>query len=252
MRVLIVEDEIAAANRLRKMVAEVAPDAQILEVTDSISSTVKWLKANPSPDLILLDIHLADGPSFKIFEEIEVSAPVIFTTAFDQYAIQAFKVNSIDYLLKPIKKEELEKSFAKYRGLFGGKILPNYNELLKVIAEQTKPQYRQRFLVNYADKLRAIEVPEIAYFMAHEKGVFLTTHEGKSYAVDSTLEKLENELDPSCYFRINRKFIICIKAIGAMHTYSKSRVKLDLKPDAKTDVIVSSERAGEFKRWLDR
>lgn len=252
MRVLIVEDEIAAATRLRKMVAEVAPDAQILDVTDSISSTVKWLKGNPAPDLILLDIHLADGPSFKIFEEIEVSAPVIFTTAFDQYAIQAFKVNSIDYLLKPIKREELEQSFVKYRGLFGGKILPNYNELLKAIAEQTKPQYRQRFLVNYADKLKAVDISEIAYFMAHEKGVFLTNHEGKSYAIDTTLEKLENDLDPSTFFRINRKFIIGIKAIGAMHTYSKSRVKLDLKPDAKTEVIVSSDRAGEFKRWLDR
>jgi DNA-binding LytR/AlgR family response regulator len=252
MRVLIVEDETAAASRLRKMVAEVAPDAQILEVTDSISSTVKWLKGNPAPDLILLDIHLADGPSFKIFEEIEVSTPVIFTTAFDQYAIQAFKVNSIDYLLKPIKREELEHSFAKYRGLFGGKILPNYNELLKALAEQAKPQTRQRFLVNYADKLRAIEVPEIAYFMAHEKGVFLTTLEGKNYAIDITLEKLENELDSLSFFRINRKFIICIKAIAAMHTYSKSRVKLDLKPDAKTEVIVSSDRAGEFKRWLDR
>jgi two-component system response regulator LytT len=251
-KILIVEDEVAAANRMKKMVLEAAPDAIILEVTDSISSTVQWLSENQAPDLIFMDIHLADGLSFKIFEQVTIKTPVIFTTAFDNYAIQAFKVNSIDYLLKPIKKEELDFALQKFRELEQKSEPVNFEELVKAIRLQHGQQYRQRFLVGFADKLKAIEVQEIAYFEADNKSLFIVTHQGKRYDINSTLEKLEPTLDPNHFFRANRKYIICFQSIEAMHNYSKSRIKITLNPPSSEDCIVSTERSALFKEWLNR
>jgi DNA-binding LytR/AlgR family response regulator len=247
---LIVEDEVAAANRLAKMLKEVGPQIHLLSVCDSIESTVKWLKTNPEPDLIFLDIHLADGSSFKIFQQVSVKCPIIFTTAFDQYALQAFKVNSIDYLLKPIKREELAFSIKKYLETQHAPL--DFLSLINEIKKQKEPHYQQRFVVHYADKLKSIDVADIAYFMALEKSVFLVSKQGPCYAIDYTIEKLDSVLDPNNFYRINRKFIVNINTISAMHFYSKSRVKLDLVPAPDSDVIVSTERASGFKEWLNR
>lgn len=250
IKALLVEDEIAAANRLTKMLRDVEPEIQILGVCDSIESTVKWLETNPQPELIFLDIHLADGSSFKIFEQVSVKCPIIFTTAYDQYALKAFKVNSIDYLLKPIKREELAFSIKKYRE--SQPVPLDFLSLISEIKKQKEPQYQQRFVVQYADKLKSIDTNEIAYFVAQEKSVFLVSKGGPSYTIDYTLEKLESILDPCKFFRINRKFMISISSIGSMHFYTKSRVKIDLNPKPDSEAIVSSERAADFKEWLNR
>lgn len=251
MKVLIVEDEIAAARRLAKMLQSIEPELVLLAITDSISTTISWLKENQEPDLILMDIHLADGSSFKIFDQVKVKCPIIFTTAYDQYAIQAFKVNSIDYLLKPIKQEELAFSLAKFKEK---KVEASSSDFEKLINELRKPQheYQQRFVVQFADKLKSIEADTVAYFIALEKSVFLVTEDGHRYAIDYTLEKLEEVLNPKIFFRINRKFIVNFSAIKGMFTYSKSRVKIDLFPNPETEVIVSSERASGFKDWLNQ
>ena len=251
MKVLIVEDEIAAARRLAKMLQSIEPNSELLAITDSISSTIAWLKENKEPELILLDIHLADGSSFKIFDQVKVKSSIIFTTAYDQYAIQAFKVNSVDYLLKPIKPEELAFSLSKYKEK--KKEIPPF-EIEKLINELRKPQqtFQQRFIVHFADKLKSIEINSIAYFMAMEKAVYLVSNDGHRYAIDYTIEKLEEVLDPQISYRINRKFIVSFASIKGMYSYSKSRVKVDLIPNPETEVIVSSERAAGFKEWLNQ
>lgn len=251
MKVLIVEDEVAAARRLAKMLQSIAPESELLAITDSISSTVNWLKENGEPELMLMDIHLADGSSFRVFDKVKVKCPIIFTTAYDQYAIQAFKVNSIDYLLKPIKESELAFSLSKFKE----KSIASSNiDLEKLINELRKPleNYQQRFVVQFADKLKSIDVSSIAYFTALEKSVYLITDDNHRYAIDYTLEKLEEVLNPKVFYRINRKFIVNISAIKGMYTYSKSRVKIELRPDPETDVIVSSERSSGFKDWLNQ
>jgi len=251
MKVLIIEDEIAAARRLAKMLQSIEPESVLLAITDSISSTVSWLTENKEPDLILMDIHLADGSSFKIFDQVRIKCPIIFTTAYDQYAIQAFKVNSIDYLLKPIKQEELAFSITKLKER---KIESSTTDFEKLINEIRKPQqaYQQRFVVQFADKLKSIEANTVAYFIALEKSVFLVTDDGHRYAIDYTLEKLEEVLNPKTFYRINRKFIVNFSAIKGMFTYSKSRVKIELNPNPETEVIVSSEKASGFKDWLNQ
>ncbi|RPH30516.1 MAG: DNA-binding response regulator [Bacteroidales bacterium] len=251
MKVLIVEDEIAAARRLTKMLQSIEPSSELMAITDSISSTVLWLKEHGEPDLILMDIHLADGSSFKIFEQIKIKCPIIFTTAYDQYAIQAFKVNSIDYLLKPIKQEELAFSLNKFKEK---SVETSNSDIERLINELKKPQqnYQQRFVVQFADKLKSIEAVTIAYFIAMEKSVFLIANDGHQFAIDYTLEKLEEVLNPKIFFRINRKFIVNFSAIKGMFTYSKSRVKIELTPSPETEVIVSSERASGFKEWLNQ
>ena len=251
MDILIVEDEIAAARRLAKMLATLEPKASILAITDSIASTTSWLKANKEPDLILMDIHLADGSSFKIFDQVKIKCPIIFTTAYDQYAIQAFKVNSVDYLLKPIKQEELAYSINKFKA---NRKEESALDIDKLLLELRKPQqeYQLRFVVQFADKLKSIEVGSIAYFIAMEKSVFLVTDDGHRYAIDYTLERLDEVLNPKIFYRINRKFIVNFSAIKGMFTYSKSRVKIELYPNPETEVIVSSERAAGFKEWLNQ
>ena len=251
MNILIVEDEIAAARRLAKMMVAIEPTSQILSITDSISSTVDWLKNNNEPELILMDIHLADGSSFKIFDQVSIKCPIIFTTAYDQYAIQAFKVNSIDYLLKPIKEDELATSLIKFKEHRTEKSSLDFEKLLSAL-QKPEQNYQLRFVVQFADKLKSIEVNAIAYFIALEKSVFLVTEDGHRYAIDYTLEKLDELLNPKVFYRINRKFIVNFAAIKGMFTYSKSRVKIELLPNPETEVIVSSERASGFKEWLNQ
>jgi len=246
MKVLIIEDEDAAARRLQKMVKEIVPEAEIKDPLDSVEAVLNWLQGNEWPDLIFMDIHLADGSSFEIFNHVQVEKPVIFTTAYDQYAIQAFKVNAIDYLLKPIKKQELEQAIGKYQKWSGGAQM-DYAQLARALQGE---QYNKRFLIRIGQSIRVVEMKEAAYFYTESKITFVVTKEGKRYPLDYSLEKLEEMADPQHFFRINRQFIVNIDAIKEMYAYSKSRVKLGLAPSCDLDTVVSTERSPHFKKWL--
>lgn len=251
MNVLIIEDENAAARRLEKLLREVAPEVVVLQQLDSVESSVLWLENNPHPDLIFLDIHLADGASFDIFEHVRVNCPVVFITAYDEYALQAFKVNAVDYLLKPIKSTELAAALEKYHKVFKPAPAPDFTALLATLKSQQESNYLQRMLIRFGHSLKLVDLTDAAYFYTKDKITFLITRStGKRYPVDYPLDKLEGMLDKKLFFRINRQVIVNVSAIREMHPYSKSRVKVDLDPPADFDTIVSTERSAEFKRWL--
>jgi DNA-binding LytR/AlgR family response regulator len=249
MRVLIIEDEDLAAERLEKLLLEIDHDILVLNKLGSIKDSVKWLSINTA-DLIFLDIQLSDGISFSIFEQIQINIPVIFTTAYDEYAIKAFKLNSISYLLKPVRKIDLEESLHKYRSLKAS-FNTDYTDLLAAIRGE-QMEYRKRFLIQAGDKFRKVESSEIAYFFALEKNVFMKTFEGNTYPSEMSLDNLENILDPSIFFRINRKYIVNVKSISNMYSWSRSRIKLILKPDPDDETVVSIDRSGNFKKWLNK
>lgn len=250
MNVLIVEDEHLAADKLEYMLKEIDPSINVLAKPGSIKESVKWL-FNNTADLIFLDIQLSDGISFSIFEQVTINTPVIFTTAFDQYAIKAFQVNSIAYLLKPVRKTELAESLKKLQAVKSAFSI-DFDMLLANI-QGKEPDFRRRFLIQTGEKIRKIEVSEIAYFYVLDKGVYLRTYQGNSFSVEYTLDKLEKMLDPKVFFRINRKYFVNMDAIVNMVAYSRGRVKLDLKPkaDDELDTIVSIDRSAEFRRWLN-
>ncbi|HEY9114425.1 MAG TPA: LytTR family DNA-binding domain-containing protein [Bacteroidales bacterium] len=250
MNVLIIEDEIFAAEKLEQMLLEINPAITVLAKLGSINESVKWLMNNMA-DLIFLDIQLSDGISFSIFEQVTVNTPVIFTTAYDQYAIKAFQVNSIAYLLKPIRKAELTESLKKYQTLKSAFSI-DYDTLIANI-QGKEPAYKNRFLIQIGEKIKKVEVSETAYFYVLDKGIYLRTFEGKTYPVEYTLDKLESLIEPAKFFRINRKYLVNIEAISNMIAYSRGRVKLDLKPKADDpwDTIVSIDRSADFKKWLN-
>lgn len=250
MNVLIIEDEIFAAEKLEQMLLEINPAINVLAKLGSINESVKWLLNNTS-DLIFLDIQLSDGISFSIFEQVTINTPIIFTTAYDQYAIKAFQLNSISYLLKPIRKIELENSLKKYQ-LLKSAFSIDFKMLLANI-QGREPEYKKRFLIQIGEKIRKVELSEIAYFFVLEKAVYLRTFQRNSYPVDYTLDKLESLINPEKFFRINRKYIVSIDSISNMLAYSRSRVKLELKPkvDEELDTIVSIDRSSDFKKWLN-
>jgi DNA-binding LytR/AlgR family response regulator len=253
MKVVIIEDEAFAALRLKKMIHAFNPDIKILAELESVAESVKWFKSNPEPDLIFLDIHLEDDLSFAIFDQVNISSPVIFTTAFDEYAIKAFKLKSIDYLLKPIVHEELAAALKKYEQYSG--LHPNAVDLQSLYNLLTNKdnKYRERFSISVGTKIKMFEVSEIAYFFALDKGIYLRTFQGNSCNVDFTLDKLEEMLDPKIFFRINRKYLVNIGSIVNMVTYSRSRIKLELRPkaDIELDAVVSIDRSAEFRKWLN-
>ncbi len=245
---IIIEDEEPAFNRLKKMIGEIDSQLVFLENLGSVKATVEWLQNNPQPDLIFMDIQLSDGNSFEIFKQVKVSSPIIFITAFDQFALEAFKVNSVDYILKPIKKEELAASIEK----FNTRKIPinfDFNQLLQMM-QQPKTQYKERFAVKFGEHLRTIETNDIAYFYTENRVNFFVTFDTKRYVNDFNLDELEALLPPKSFFRINRQFIISIKSIAEMLTYSKSRVLVKLNPPSKLESLVSTERSSEFKSWL--
>jgi two-component system LytT family response regulator len=249
--ILIIEDESAAYKRLSKMITVALPESNILPQIVSIKSAVEWLETNAAPDLIFLDVHLADGESFEIFKKTSVNSPIIFTTAYDQYALEAFKVNSIDYLLKPIKKEELNRAIDKFHHLKGGSAADvNIQKLLSTLQTQ-QSTYKQRFVVRYGEHIKTIETSDIAYFYTESKANFMVTKDNKRFAIDYNLDQLEEFLDPKKFFRINRQFIIGFHSIAEMFAYSKSRVLIKLNPPSKLETIVSSERSSSFKQWID-
>ncbi len=250
IRALIIEDEQPAINRLQKLLSDAAPDIQVTDHCDSIESSVKWLRQNPHPELIFLDIQLADGLSFEIFKMIKTDSFVIVTTAYDEYAIKAFELKSIDYLLKPINKDHLARAIEKYRQM-KGTLQFDVNELLKWM-DQKKSDYKSRFVINVGNKIRTVEASDIAYFCSLEKNTFLSSKEGKTYPVDFSLDHLETLLNPEEFFRVNRQFLVNFKAILAIKILSKSRIRLELSPGSETEVFVSNARASEFRKWLDK
>ncbi len=248
MNILIIEDEKPAATRLVNMLKKIEPDANVLGITDGVESTLNFLDQNVNPDLIFMDIHLADGSAFEIFNHHPMSnMGIIFSTAFDQYAIEAFKVNALYYLLKPIKQDELEKALARFKEMKERD--NNYKEIVNRLL--TKPLAEKRFLIRMGQSLRLVLQQDIAYFYTSDKITFMMTREGRKYPLDYTLENLEIMVDPSRFFRINRQYIIHIEAIQQMHAHSKARVRIDLLPPAHEEVIVSTEKSPLFKKWLE-
>lgn len=230
------------------MVEEIDPGCQIVGEFDTVETTVNFLRNNDAPDLIFLDIHLADGSSFDIFQFVDVHAPVIFTTAYDEYALKAFRVNTIDYLLKPIKKPELERALRKFNK--SKETMPKID--YRKLAESMVPEGTdKRFLLRVGSRLLVVEMKEVAYFYTEDKVTLMTTHAGKRYPVDYSLEQISEMVPAAEFFRINRQFIVRLSSIAEMHAFSKSRVKLLLSPPCKLDTIVSTERSPHFKRWLE-
>lgn len=249
MKVLLIEDEPAAAQRLQQLLTALRPAAKVVAQPESVEESVMWLQQHPSPDLVLMDIQLADGLCFAIFDQVQLQVPVIFTTAYDQFAIEAFKVNSVDYLLKPIKKEELARALHKLEQYHQVNQVPDYEALVKAVQQQ-EPGYKKRFLIRVGHAIKTVSTEEIAYFYSESKSTFLCTLQNRTYTVDESLDRLEAVLSPALFYRVNRKFIVNLHAIEAMHAYSKSRVLLELNPRYTDKVIVSTDRSPHFKRWL--
>lgn len=254
MKVLIVEDEELAVKKLQKTLTGVDDTIEVVGVSDSIKNTVEWLHNHPSPDLILMDIELADGQSFEIFKLTEVKSPVIFTTSYDEYALKAFKVNSVDYLLKPIQQEELKAALNKYKKIKGdGKADLSIDSLVKELQQKLQPkEYRKRFLVKHAQKLVSIEVEDIAYFYSDGRLNFFKTDDNKKFVVDYTMDELEEMLDPDRYFRISRSFYVSVNSIDKIDDYFGNRLILQLKPAVDKEALVSREKVTEFKKWMGK
>lgn len=253
MNILIIEDEPQAAQRLENLVKELIPEASILSKIDTVKKAVAWFRTHPAPALTLMDIQLADGLSFQIFEQCEVRSPVIFTTAYDEYALKAFKVNSIDYILKPVDKDELGAALKKLKNLTGSEhdtrqLLDNIEQTVQMLMKK----YKTRFVIKVGEHLRTIDVNAVKYFFSQEKTTFCVTDDNRNFILDYTLEQLEEMIDPTLYFRINRKYLVSSGAILDIISYTNSRLKLVLKGSQDNDIIVARERVQDFKTWLDR
>ena len=254
MNVLIIEDEPLAVDRLQQLLAQADPEMNVAGITDSIETSVAWLQAHPRPDLILMDIELSDGQSFGIFDQVQVNSPVIFTTSYDEYAIRAFKVNSIDYLLKPVKPEDLQAAIAKLKYLSSH--LPaapsaGIEQLLRQLRQPQK-EYRERFLVKSGQRYFSIEIDDIAYFFYHNRVTFLKTWKKEAYYIDYILDELEDMLSPKDFFRANRQYLLHVKSVKDIHPFFNNKLKLTLQPATDDEVLVSRERAMEFKNWMGK
>ena len=245
---IIVEDEKPAARRLKRMLEKL--NFRVITSIHTVEEAISWFRDQEHPDIIFLDIQLSDGLSFDIFEEVEVQTPVIFTTAYDEYALRAFKLNSIDYLLKPIDEEELEKAVNKFsRQRSGSPAIALHN--LRELLQPSAPTYKKRFTISVGQHLKIFEVHEISCFFSQNKGTYLHCLQGRRYLMDCSLDKLEPELDPEIFFRINRQFIIRMQDISDIMTYSNQRLEVKLQHYSGERLIVSRERAKDFKEWLD-
>ena len=249
MKVLIIEDESRAANHLERLLNLVSPGMHVSGRLESVRDAVRYLAKNRQPDLIFSDIQLADGLSFEIYRQVDVSCPIIFTTAYDQYAIEAFQTNGIDYLLKPIGEERLRHAIEKARHFAPGLLL---EKLLSVQQSAAAPNYKSRFMVKVGDKIKSIPVEEILVFYSQEKASFILTGDKRIYAIDYALDQVEQWVAPQQFFRINRKYIIGIDACTDMLAWSNSRLRLKIGGLDEPDVIVARERVPDFKAWLDR
>ncbi|TDY11815.1 LytR/AlgR family response regulator transcription factor [Meridianimaribacter flavus] len=251
MRIIIIEDEKPSARRLHRMIERL--DLTVETMLHSVEEALDWFQNNQHPDLIFLDIQLSDGLSFEIFEHIDIKSAVIFTTAYDEYALQAFKLNSIDYLLKPIDEDDLAKAVSKYKERLPQQqaVTLDFNDIKKLLVNPIEREYKKRFSVKVGQHLKLINIDEIECFYSENKGTYAYTVEGRNYLLDLTLEQLEDELEPQTFFRISRKFFVNINAIKDMISYTNSRLQVKLKNYNEQDVIVARERVKDFKLWLE-
>ncbi|WP_425075995.1 LytR/AlgR family response regulator transcription factor [Psychroserpens sp. S379A] len=250
MRVIIIEDEKPSARRLQRMLNEVQIEAEVM--LHSVEESIDWFQHHEHPELIFLDIQLSDGLSFEIFEAIEIKSAVIFTTAYDEYALQAFKLNSIDYLLKPIDEDDLKKAVSKYKERTPQQqsVTLDFNDIKKLLVNPIEREYKKRFSVKVGQHLKLINIDDIECFYSENKGTYAFTSEGRNYLLDTTLEQLEDELEPYKFFRISRKFVVNINAIDDMVSYTNSRLQIKLNTFKEQDIIVARERVKDFKEWL--
>jgi len=251
MNILIIENEKPAADKLVRLLTKIDNSITILGVIETVEETINRLREKPIPDLILMDIQLDDGLCFEIFETVTVDIPIIFTTAYDEYILKAFKVNSIDYLLKPVDEALLKSALAKFVKLYADK--DPFKRDFKQLLFEFRNQYKSRFLIKIGEKYKSVPAGEISHFYISERSVFLSDNKGKDYGIDYSLDQLQTMLDPRKFFRINRECIVNIEAISLMYSYSSSRLQLTLKEKEKSDLfVVSREKVTEFKRWIDK
>ena len=251
MNVIIIEDEKPAARRLSRMLEKVG--VEVNTMLHCVEDAIIWFHENEHPDLIFLDIQLSDGLSFEIFDEVDVQSAIIFTTAYDEYALQAFKLNSIDYILKPIDETDLSRAVKKYKTMTPNaqNVQVNFEDIKKLLTNPLERDYKKRFTVKVGQHLKMITIDTIECIYSENKGTYLHTNEGRDYLIDMTLEQLENELDPKTFFRISRKFYVNINAIKDMVSYTNSRLQIKLNNFNEQDVIVARERVRDFKDWLE-
>lgn len=251
MKVFIVEDETLSAKRLQKMLKDIDPSVLVQGVADSIKSATAWFEQNIDTDLAFFDIELADGQSFEIFSNVKVNCPVIFITAYDEFALRAFKVNSIDYLLKPIDENELKNAIDKFKQL-KSTITPvsSIESLIADLQKQQTPDFKERFLVKQGQKLISVEVTDVAFFYTEEKVTMLKTNKGERHLINYTLEEIEGFIDNKKFFRANRQFVLNIKNIKDVHLWFNGKLKVATTPTTETEIIISRERAADFKKWM--
>jgi len=250
MKVVIVEDEQVAAEKLQGLIRNAAPDCEVIQILESVEEAVNWFSVNPAPDLVFMDIQLDDGTSFEIFEEISIDAPIIFTTAFDQYALRAFKVNSVDYLLKPIDKDELARALVKFKKIYNEK--GDFEAKVSKVIEQLSQKYKTRFFIRVGTRFQSIPANRICAFFVEERSTFLKTLEGKTYDLDYSLDQLQTLVDPEQFYRVNRNFLININCINDIVSYSTNRLKLRLSVGFEEGIIVSRDKVSDFKHWMDK
>ncbi|MBX2978688.1 MAG: response regulator transcription factor [Flavobacteriales bacterium] len=252
-RTLIIEDEAPAYRRLSGLLAQHHPGLEVVDVLDSIEAALDWFPANPAPELIFSDIQLSDGLSFEIYRQLPPPCPIVFTTAYDAYMLEAFRTNGIDYLLKPVEEEDLARSIAKFEALVQRSTAPALPDIERLLAavNGTKTSYRERFLVKLGTKLLPVPTRDIAYFLSSEGTTELHTRDGKRHLLDQPLDEIEQQLDPTVFHRLNRQCIACVQCIAVVHQHFNGKLKVELKPAAPTEVMVSREKARGFKEWLD-
>ena len=257
MKVLIIEDEQFAQNELKRLISSLDPDIEVLDCLESIEESIDWLKSHDEPDLIFLDVQLSDGLSFEIFQQVEIKTPIIFTTAFDQYAMQAFKLNSIDYLMKPIEKDELEQAMEKYQDLHGAEAKKedtsfDPQKIQQLLEMSLSKEYKKRFIIKTGDKLRHVSVEDIAYFYSEDDYTYLVARENAKFIIGFKLDELVNLLDPNDFFRLSRKYISNIHSVKLVNKYFNSRLEVVLEPPTKDQILISRVRVPEFMEWLEK
>lgn len=251
MTAVIIEDENFASKRLATLIKELAPEIDIIGQITSVENGRKWFDTHPKPDLIFLDIQLNDGYGFDILDPLDDHPPVIFTTAYNEYAIRGFKYNGLDYLLKPIDKNDLRNALNKYRKLQIKPTVVFDEHKLEKIKDLFHKEYKKRFMIKIGNQFNTFNVEDIAYFKSNDGLIFLHSHTGQRYPIEYSIDQLEDILDPVHFFRVNRKFMISVKSVIEIHSYFNSRLLLNLKPEEKEQIIVSRERTSNFKKWLD-
>lgn len=254
MNILLIEDEKLAAEKLNNLLDQSERSTTVLATLDSVDSAIDWLNTNDCPDLIITDIHLIDGLCFNIFDKVQVKCPIVFATAYEKYAIQAFEVNSIDYLLKPIEQERLDQALEKFEQINSERQEDRtelYQEFKRLLAVKER-NYKSRFLCKLGNKIKSVPAERIAYFYSKDKMTFLVDDQKQRFPVNNTLDEIDQLVDPINFFRINRKYITNYSAISEISPYFKGRLKLKLNPSVDDDIVVSTEKSPIFKAWLDR